>query len=139
VVAEAVERFVQAKPAWAWDRLRAYVRFDSGDVWFSPDPERPRRNANVAGVRLACLDALYHELPAAPDEFERAHDVMDRRVFEALRESALLPGPRDALAGLQRLRPHPLTFVQYDDLETERTLVTAAELTAGAAGAEGPP
>jgi hypothetical protein len=129
LVARAVEEFVGAKPNWEWDRLRAYVRFDSGLIWFSPDPERPRRNANVAGVELACLDALYHELPDTQAEFERAHAEMDRRVFDALRESALLPDARASLGALQRLRPHPITFVQYDDLETERTLVHPAELS----------
>jgi hypothetical protein len=135
LVAQGVEEFVRAQPSRAWDRLRAYVRFDSGWIWFSPDPEHPRRNANVAGIELACLDALYHELPdaeAEPGAFERAHEEMDGRVFEALRESALLPGARASLAALQRLRPHAITFVQYDDLETERTLVDSAEL--GGAG-----
>jgi hypothetical protein len=131
LVAQGVEEFVRAKPSWEWDRLRAYVRFDCGLIWFSPDPEKPRRNANVAGVELACLDALWHELPNAetqPEAFERAHDEMDRRVFDALRESALLPDALAALAALQRLRPHTITFVQYDDLETERTLLEPAEL-----------
>ena len=134
VVAAAVEEFLQARPTWEWDRLRAYARFDSGIVWFSPDPQHPRRNANVAGIEMACLDRLYHELPSGGDgsaavaAFERAHQEMDRRVFEALRHSALLPAPRVALAALQRLRAHPVTFVQYDDLETERTLIEPAEL-----------
>jgi hypothetical protein len=133
LVAQGVEEFIRAKPSWEWNRLRAYVRFDSGWIWFSPDPEHPRRNANVAGIELACLEALYYELPRGePAAFERAHDEMDRRVFEALRQSALLPGPRASLAALQRLRPHAITFVQYDDLETERTLVDPAEL--GGAG-----
>jgi hypothetical protein len=131
IVAGAVEEFVRAKPNWDWDRLRAYVRFDSGQIWFSPDPQHPRRNANVAGVKLACLEALYYELPraeAGPAAFERAHQELDRRVFDALRQSTLLPGARAPLAALQRLRPHAITFVQYDDLETERTLVDPAEL-----------
>ena len=50
---------------------------------------------------------------------------MSRRAFDALRRSALLPGPR---AALHALRPPPITYVEYDDLETERTLVTAADL-----------
>jgi hypothetical protein len=131
LVARAVEELVAAKPDWQWTRLRAYVRFDGGFIWFSPDPERPRQNANVAGVGLACLDALYHELPdveTEQDAFERAHEEMDQRVFDVLRRSALLPGASAALVALQRLRPHAITFVQYDDLETERTLVDLAEL-----------
>ncbi len=133
LVARAVAEFVRAKPDWEWDRLRAYVRFGSGLIWFSPDPERPKRNANVAGVKVACLEALYYELPdaeaeAEADAFERAHEEMDRRVFEALRQSALTADAHASLAELQRLQPHALTFVQYDDLETERTLVEPAEL-----------
>jgi hypothetical protein len=133
IVAQAVEEFVRAKPGWEWDRLRAYVRFDSGFIWFSPDPQDPRRNVFVAGVEMACLEALYYELPRGePAAFERAHEELDRRVFDALRQSALLPGARASLAALQRLRPHAITFVQYDDLETERTLVDPADL--GGAG-----
>jgi hypothetical protein len=132
VVAGAVERFVRDAPSWEWDRLRAYVRFDSGIIWVSPDPERPRRNANAAGIKLACLELMYHELPDAvgdPDGFERSHEVMSRRVVEALRASALLPAARASLAALQRLRPQEaaLTCVEYDDLETEQVVVTLAE------------
>ena len=28
------EGLVRAKPGWKWDRLRAYVRFDSDFIWF---------------------------------------------------------------------------------------------------------
>jgi len=135
LVAQRVEEFVRAKPNWEWDRLRAYARFDCGLIWFGPDPAKPRRNACVAGVELACLDALYHELPGAeaePDLFERAHEEMDRRVFDALRQSALHSRAHASLAALQCLRAHAITFVQYDDFETERTLVDAVEL--GGAG-----
>ena len=130
IVAQAAEEFVRAKPGWKWDRLRAYVRFDSDFIWFAPDPAEPRRNVFVAGVEMACLEALYYKLPRGePAAFDRAHEEMARRVFHALRQSALLPDVRESLAALQRLRPHAITFVEYDDLETERTLVDAAELS----------
>ena len=82
---------------------------------------------------MACLELMYHELPDAvgdPDEFERSHEVMSRRVVEALRASALLPAARASLAALQHLRPQAvaLTCVEYDDLETEQAVVTMAEL-----------
>lgn len=131
VVAQGVEQFLQAKPAWDWDRLRAYTRFDSGLVWLSLDPGRPRRCATVAGIQLDCLESLYFELPHAktdPDSFEQSHEAMSQRLFDVLRQSVLLPGPRASLSALQRWRPHSLTFVQYDDLETERTLVLPTEL-----------
>jgi hypothetical protein len=134
-VARAVEEFIVANPAWEWDRLRVYARFDSGTVWFSPDPKHPKENANVAGVELALLDTIYHSLPdaeTAPEAFDRSHEEMVQRVSSALRQSALIPEVRASLGALQRVRSHLITFVQYDDIETEMILVEPAEI--GGAG-----
>ena len=131
VVAQAVEEYLRSKPDWAWDRLRTYARFESGLLWPSPEPLVLERCANVVGIQIRCLEELYYELPDTdedPPAFDRAHDLMSRRVAEALKESALRPEARAAVSAMQRLRAHPLTLVEYDDMETEQTILTAAEL-----------
>lgn len=131
LVADAVEQLAQARPNLEWDRLRAYTRFDSGLIWLSLEPGQPSANTWVAGIELRCMEELYFALPNAdadPAGFEEAHDALSQRVFDLLRQSALIPPARAALATLQRLKPHALTFVEYDDLETDRVLVSASGL-----------
>jgi hypothetical protein len=125
LVAEAVKQRVQTKQPHEFVHLRLYVRYESGLIWFSLEGQKPTRHVTVAGVKLACLEALYYRLPDGAEDmdgFEQAHAILVDLIQNALRHSTVMPEAKEALKQLQAWLPMPITLVDYDDLETERPL-----------------
>jgi hypothetical protein len=49
-----------------------------------------------------------------------------------MKQSLMSAEARLHLCELQRIQPHSITFVEYDDLETETTLLMASDLQSSA-------
>ena len=101
--------------------LRAYIRPDSGTVFFAL--EGPKLNyGEFAAITLRQLEVEYYELPdpdVAKDQFKSGHDELVQKIRDLLRkgltDSEFGAPLRDFLTDSQ-LR---FTSTEYDDLETE--------------------
>jgi hypothetical protein len=94
------------------DRLRVYVRPDSGSLYFAVSASPPRNfYGEVACVAIPHVESEYYKLPRSENEFEQAHQSLMLRLMSAVKTSCSF-----------ELSPLPLTFVEYDDLETERSV-----------------
>jgi hypothetical protein len=124
LVIQAVKGRFKSEQPQDVDRLRIYVRYESGMLWFALETLKPKRLASVAGVKIAGLETLYYGLPdpgQGQAVFEQAHALMAERIYAALRRSITKPEASEALAPLRQWLPL-ITVVDYDDLETERPL-----------------
>ena len=98
--------------ALAADRLRIYLRPDSGSVYFAVCPGPPRDHyGEVACFTIPHVESEYFRLLSADEAFERGHSSLMSRLVCAIK-NACSP----------ELSPLAITIVEYDDLETERFL-----------------
>jgi hypothetical protein len=92
------------------DRLRVYIRPDSGALFYAICPSPPRAHDGAAGfILIPHLESNYFKLARSDDEFERGHESLMLQARSAIKQACS-----------PELSPLPITVVDYADLETEQ-------------------
>ena len=108
------------------DRIRVFVRFDGGRFGLvAVDKSKDAiEGAPVYWVSVPTLEKLYYELPNPEDgAFDAAHRKMERQFTAQLRKWLAARSASAAIAALGRCRRFRITLIDYDDRETERTIL----------------
>jgi hypothetical protein len=125
-ICEAAKRYLTAYPhkVSRTDRLRIYIRPDSGMLYFAYSGPKPFYG-EVAAVEISYIEQCYYDLPEG-DAFDFEHGALIQRSIRMLSETIDTDSLWDALTSLCANRQVVITTSEYDDDETERPLFPIA-------------